>query len=306
MKRIFILVIFALFCSVPLAMAVVSLPFSDDFEDYTVGEEPPSPWFTLVAGKGTVTTVEAHSGTKSVVFSGGPYWSQTCLVDLGENYPDKIGYEAWVKVNSQGSGIYVGYFEQIQNMAPQFNAVLFHWNGNVYFIGQGQVLLQENYSLGVWHKVRIEIDYASLKANVWIDDNFVGDQITVLPKNTTWELYGQIYPIQLRKVGVEHINGTQIYFDDFSVFEWISEIQVSVDIKPGSCPNPLRLPKVGSEIMGKLPVAILGTQDFDVTKIDPASIRLTREGVEGEVAPIRSAYGDAATPYDGELCGYQV
>lgn len=66
----------------------------------------------------------------------------------------------------------------------------------------------------------------------------------------------------------------------------ICEIEVPLDIKPTSCPNPLN-PKSN----GVVPVAILGTADFDVTQIDPASIRL--EGLE----PLRWGYGDVATPY---------
>lgn len=60
---------------------------------------------------------------------------------------------------------------------------------------------------------------------------------------------------------------------------------VAVDIKPGGCPNPLNV-----KSSGVLPVAILGTDDYDITTIDPTSIRLT--GVE----PIRSSYEDVATP----------
>jgi hypothetical protein len=65
------------------------------------------------------------------------------------------------------------------------------------------------------------------------------------------------------------------------------EIEVSVDIKPMSWPNPLNVNK-----KGVLPVAILGTEDFDVTQIDPASILL--EGV----APLRWALEDVGTPGD--------
>jgi hypothetical protein len=67
----------------------------------------------------------------------------------------------------------------------------------------------------------------------------------------------------------------------------IGEIEVNVDIKPTSWPNPLN---VNSK--GVLPVAILGTEDFDVTQIDPATILL--EGV----APLRWAFEDVATPGD--------
>jgi hypothetical protein len=77
-------------------------------------------------------------------------------------------------------------------------------------------------------------------------------------------------------------------------------IPVHVDIKPGSCPNPINL-----KGKGVFPVAICGTEDFDVTTIDPGTILLTREGYEDVgVSPIRWSYEDVATPYTGEEeCG---
>lgn len=72
----------------------------------------------------------------------------------------------------------------------------------------------------------------------------------------------------------------------------ICAIAVGLDIKPGSCPNPLNLAS-----RGVLPVAILGTEDFDVNAIDPASIQLA------SVSAIRSSYEDVATPVaDGNEC----
>jgi hypothetical protein len=41
-----------------------------------------------------------------------------------------------------------------------------------------------------------------------------------------------------------------------------------------------------------VPVAILGTEDFDVMQLDPATVLL--EGI----APLRWAYDDVATPYE--------
>ncbi|HEY6945583.1 MAG TPA: hypothetical protein VI431_10630 [Candidatus Acidoferrum sp.] len=67
-------------------------------------------------------------------------------------------------------------------------------------------------------------------------------------------------------------------------------IQVAIDIKPQSCPNPFN---VGAQ--GVLPVAILGTANFDVTTIDPSSITL--QGVP----PLRSALADVATAFNGQL-----
>jgi hypothetical protein len=74
-------------------------------------------------------------------------------------------------------------------------------------------------------------------------------------------------------------------------------IDVFVDIKPGSCPNPFN-----GKSKGVLPVAVLGTEEFDVSTIDPATILLTREGLDDGVAPLRWDWEDVATPFEGELC----
>ena len=63
---------------------------------------------------------------------------------------------------------------------------------------------------------------------------------------------------------------------------------VEIDIKPASCPNP-----VNTKSKGVLPVAILGTEDFDVSEIDVSTVLL--EGV----APIRYDWDDMATSYNG-------
>ncbi|NYT01168.1 MAG: terpene cyclase/mutase family protein [Methanosarcinales archaeon] len=78
----------------------------------------------------------------------------------------------------------------------------------------------------------------------------------------------------------------------------IPVIAVGVDIKPGSCPNPLNLKE-----KGVLPVAILGTDKLDVGTIDPTSILLSREDILDKSVPtIRCSYEDVATPFEGELC----
>ncbi len=62
-------------------------------------------------------------------------------------------------------------------------------------------------------------------------------------------------------------------------------VPVVVDIKPGSDVNPVNV-----KSRGVLPVALLGSEDFDVRTVDPASIRLAG------VAPLRSAYEDVGAP----------
>ncbi len=66
---------------------------------------------------------------------------------------------------------------------------------------------------------------------------------------------------------------------------FLKPILVGVDIKPGSCPNPLNV-----KSRGVLTVAILGSSDLDVKTIVATSVRLAG------VAPIRDSYEDVATP----------
>lgn len=69
-------------------------------------------------------------------------------------------------------------------------------------------------------------------------------------------------------------------------------IHVNIDVKPTSCPNPLNV-----KGNGVLPVAILGSDDFDVNDIDVSLVRLAG------VAPLRSSIEDVAAPVvDPEEC----
>ncbi len=79
---------------------------------------------------------------------------------------------------------------------------------------------------------------------------------------------------------------------------------VALDIRPGACPNPLN-----PRSRGVLPVAVVGSDIFDVTEIDVESLVLTRaDGVGGSVRPLSHRHGprvkvkDVATPFSGPLC----
>ncbi len=66
-------------------------------------------------------------------------------------------------------------------------------------------------------------------------------------------------------------------------------VKVTVDIKPGSCPNPVNV-----KSSSVLPVAILGTGDVNVIDIDPTSIAFSFGEVN--VGAIRCSYEDVAGP----------
>jgi hypothetical protein len=67
-------------------------------------------------------------------------------------------------------------------------------------------------------------------------------------------------------------------------------VEVAVDIKPESCPNPLNVKEKGA-----FSVAIVGTAEFDVTQVDPATVTLAG------VSPLRWSVEDAAIPYEPYL-----
>ena len=76
-----------------------------------------------------------------------------------------------------------------------------------------------------------------------------------------------------------------------------ASIAPQLDIKPGSCPNP-----VNARSRGRLPVAIVGGHDFDVSDIDLSSIALVRSGDPARVYPVRSSVEDVAAPQVGDAC----
>jgi hypothetical protein len=71
----------------------------------------------------------------------------------------------------------------------------------------------------------------------------------------------------------------------------LGSVIVAMDVKPNSCPNPLN-----TKSKGVTPVAILGTADFNVTEIDPETIKLI--GILSDVYPISWNWEDVATPFE--------
>ncbi|MHC4429813.1 MAG: proprotein convertase P-domain-containing protein, partial [Planctomycetota bacterium] len=88
--------------------------------------------------------------------------------------------------------------------------------------------------------------------------------------------------------------------------EFPCEIAGELDIKPGSCPNSYNNNGAGN---GFVPVALVGTDEIDVTLVDVSTLQISRaDGVGGSVAPNMGPQGpgitvdDTATAFDGELC----
>jgi hypothetical protein len=108
------------------------------------------------------------------------------------------------------------------------------------------------------------------------------------------DVYGEFYPFVVTAdegtlYFAQHWGGERGIYVSY----WVVEpIAVLVDIKPWSCPNPINVSS-----RGVLPVAILGSDELDVSSIDVATIQFAGVG------PIRSNYEDVASPvFDGNEC----
>jgi hypothetical protein len=84
--------------------------------------------------------------------------------------------------------------------------------------------------------------------------------------------------------GSDHILDAAVFIEAGSFT--FTPIEVPLDVKPRSCPNPVNFAS-----QGVIPAAILGTADLDVTAIDPATVTLNG------VLPVRWSYEDIATPF---------
>lgn len=129
-----------------------------------------------------------------------------------------------------------------------------------------------------------------------------GPLIYVTNKGGSWSIVPvDGWNVRDTSIAIDSKNNVHISYLNFDDLKYATnrevEIPVTMDIKPGSCPNPLNV-----KSQGVLPVAVIGTKDFDAKSIDPGTIRLSREGIEGAVAPIRWSYEDVSAPFEGDLC----
>lgn len=128
--------------------------------------------------------------------------------------------------------------------------------------------------------------------------NFIWVDMTNVP--TDWDRYslsifldagleGQILQFGFLSTTTFY-QGSGVFYDNLDFR--LQPKKVSLDLHPGSCPNPLN-----GRSRGLLSAALLGSADLDINEIDVDSLRL--EGV----APINSSYDDVAGPFGGDLCG---
>lgn len=86
-----------------------------------------------------------------------------------------------------------------------------------------------------------------------------------------------------------------VVLDNLMIAPEPTPVPVAVNIRPQCCPNPL-----SAVSKGMLPVAISGTNEFDVYDIEPTSVSIVVDG--NEISAVRHCYQDVAAPAEPCVC----
>jgi hypothetical protein len=288
--RVGTIVVTACLCLAPTASWADLAPYSQDFEGL-VQADP-----AALANDGWKVFGNVFNSDWSYAYGYGTHPAPNggagfCAIDSGQGGPEQ-GDQQLVVYNDYNNGdhnngkfIEANVFEeQTIGAADVGNTWLFEFDakrGNIEGGTTAKAFFKtldpsNNYALTnfVWIDMTgVPPAWDSYSLSIFIDAGLVGQilQFGYLTTATAWE-------------------GSGIFYDNINF--GLAPLSASLDIKPGSCPNP-----INTRSNGLLPAALLGTDSFDVNEIDLASLRL--EGV----APFLSSYEDVAQPYGGYLCG---
>lgn len=206
--------------------------------------------------------------------------------DGGSGYTDPDG---WINILKTGNLLQqmslVGDTPDTKRVQDALNYMARHWkdkNTDPGWIGQQP-----------WEVANYHATFAAMKGFTSLDIHKFGDPVidwqTDFETILLWEqLVDGSWPITVWDQGGDRIlSTTWALLTLQKVAPPPPAIKVPVDIKPTSCPNPFNMAN-----QGVLPVAILGTEEFDVSQVAPESVQL--EGV----SLLRWAMEDVATPFE--------
>jgi hypothetical protein len=156
--------------------------------------------------------------------------------------------------------------------------------------------IEPSFELNKWFSFKLEANANTFKLKIWVKGN---------PEPSFWavEATDPASTFSNGRIGFGNYWACNTDVDNVCISPLT--LEVYLDIKPGSCPNPFNTtPFDKGNIVeskptkgGVLPAAILGCADFDVHDIDVTSLLL--EGVQVS----KSSYEDVAAPLlNGDEC----
>lgn len=143
-----------------------------------------------------------------------------------------------------------------------------------------------------FHVYRIESKFDRVR--VYVDD------VLAIDHTLSWTGGGS----DLLNFGDGYGAYTSLSYWDYFWYDVFPQIEVTIDIKPGSFPNCINV-----DGHGVIPVAILGSADFDVTQIDISTLNFagTAVRIKGNDNPqcsVEDVSGDFSASLEGAPDGY--
>lgn len=273
--------------------AAQNVCYQEDFEGYAVGEHPDL-WDEIWGDASDVVTDEwAESGTRSYVTVspiGG--WVKRDIIHLEEvgcwPLPDHFFYECVLHVEATpySNGV-VGFLFKDPRFGGQVaaeNCIGFRADGRIEWGGPTDQVI------GYWepgkeatYRVRVEIDFPSLTADVWINGVLLGDDLPAYPRTIPADsVYGSAVPLDKWGFGVENYSGPgpgRLFIDDVRLGEYSPALEARVEVHP----ETLNLRSRGRFITAYIELP----EGYDAADIDVDTVYLTVEGGEGVPAEPR-------------------
>jgi hypothetical protein len=183
------------------------LAFSDDFESYTTGTHPSDNWVTRFDGDDAEISEDvAYEGNKSFMLSSKATWARVEAIPL-DSVPHFIIYEGAVYINQADKGCAIGFgFKENSSTYRSRNAVIFDNDGKIKFGSE----IQDWIPL-VWYHIKVECDFTSMKAKLWIDDLLLATDIDLSDKN-------EIKDFMIMGLNFPSGAVSKAYFDNIKIF----------------------------------------------------------------------------------------
>jgi hypothetical protein len=301
-----ILVVALLFLA-PASWAQLA-PYSQDFEGLTPAPQPTDPFESSLTDDGWLFFANGFDAFGNYLFGYGPFGAP----NHGEAISAVVMGEGGPMQGAQQLSVFSNYFDPVHGACDGLppgdssSPSCIFLETNVFkeqIIGADDVGTTWRFEFDAkrgniegattalaFFKVLNPFTGYSLTEFLWVDmtgitNMWAGHSLSILIGD--WE--GQILQFGFLNTATDY-EGSGIYYDNVAFGP--APLGVAFDVKPGSCPNP-----INPRSHGVLPVAVLGTTEFDVHDIDVDTLLLAG------VSPLNSSYEDVAEPYMGDMCG---
>ncbi len=168
--------------SVQVIRNKIPLPVDEDFETYSIGEYPTSGgWFAVEHGSGEADTYIDLAGDQIFKLSGVSQSQRRDALNIIVDGVHRLTYEfSMMTPSNLPGGALVGFYVLIDEQSGgTYNAVNFYAdNSQVIVIGEfGHYSTSFTWSFDTWYAVKVDMDFDSLKMDVWIDSVQIVDDI---------------------------------------------------------------------------------------------------------------------------------